>query len=96
MPTMTRTEAVDFLAVGTRTGDLATASPQGAPHVAPVWFVVDGDDLVFTTSRDSIKGRHLRANPSVARLMGTRARERVLREHTWPHVVSRCLDAYRA
>ena len=63
MPTMTRAEAVDFLAVGTRTGDLATASPQGAPHVAPVWFVVDGDDLVFTTDRDSIKGRHLRANP---------------------------------
>src|SRR3981189_1241666 len=63
MPTMTRTEAVDFLAGGTRTGHLATAPPQGPPHLAPVWFVVDGDDLVFTTDRDSIKGRHLRANP---------------------------------
>lgn len=66
MPTMTRAEAVDFLAAGTRTGDLATASPQGAPHVAPVWFVVDGEDLVFTTGRDSIKGRHLRTNPRAA------------------------------
>jgi glycosyltransferase involved in cell wall biosynthesis len=39
--------------------------------------------------------RYLNANPSVARLMGTRARERVLEQHTWSHVVSRCLDAYR-
>jgi glycosyltransferase involved in cell wall biosynthesis len=55
-------------------------------------FVVPPNDA--EALRDRI--RHLRANPSVARLMGTRARERVLREHTWPHVVSRCLDAYRA
>jgi len=60
---MTRAEALAFLAAGTHTGKLATASPQGAPHVAPVWFVVDGDTLVFTTGRDTVKGRHLRANP---------------------------------
>jgi PPOX class probable F420-dependent enzyme len=60
---MTRDEAIRFLAEGTRTGRFATASPSGSPHVAPVWFVVDGDDLVFTTGRDTIKGRHLRANP---------------------------------
>jgi PPOX class probable F420-dependent enzyme len=60
---MTRTEAMEFLAAGTRTGKLATASPQGAPHVAPLWFVVDDDALVFTTGRDTVKGRHLRANP---------------------------------
>jgi PPOX class probable F420-dependent enzyme len=34
--------------------------------VAPVWYVVDGDDLVFTTARDTVKGRHLRANPRAA------------------------------
>jgi PPOX class probable F420-dependent enzyme len=59
---MTREEAFAFLADGVRTGKLATASPTGAPHVAPIWFVVDGDDLVFTTHRDTLKGRHLRAN----------------------------------
>jgi PPOX class probable F420-dependent enzyme len=63
---MTRGEAIDFLAAGTRTGKLATASSQGAPHVAPIWFVVDGDALVFTTGRDTVKGRHLRANPRAA------------------------------
>jgi PPOX class probable F420-dependent enzyme len=60
---MDRAEAMEFLAAGTRTGKLATASPSGAPHVAPIWFVVDGEDLVFTTNMETVKGRHLRANP---------------------------------
>ncbi|HEV8570405.1 MAG TPA: PPOX class F420-dependent oxidoreductase [Actinoplanes sp.] len=63
---MSRGEAMAFLAEGTRTGKLATASRTGAPHVAPLWFVVAGDDLVFTTGRDSVKARHLRANPRAA------------------------------
>jgi PPOX class probable F420-dependent enzyme len=63
---MTRQEAIDFLSVGSRTGRLATASPTGAPHVAPVWFLVDGEDLVFTTGEETVKGRNLRANPRVA------------------------------
>jgi PPOX class probable F420-dependent enzyme len=54
------------MAEGTRTGRLATASRQGSPHVAPVWFVVDGEDLVFTTGFDTVKGRHLRTNPRAA------------------------------
>jgi PPOX class probable F420-dependent enzyme len=66
MAEMTRSEAIDFLAEGTRTGHLSTASPSGSPHVAPIWFVVDGDDLVFTTQRGTVKGRHLRANPRAA------------------------------
>ena len=63
MHSMSRAEAVAFLSAGTRTGKLATASPDGRPHVAPVWFLVDGDDLVFTTGEGTAKGRHLRANP---------------------------------
>ncbi len=66
MGTMTRDEAISFLSTGTRTGKLATASAKGAPHVTPVWFVVDGDELVFTTYGTSIKGRHLTANPRAA------------------------------
>jgi PPOX class probable F420-dependent enzyme len=63
---MTRQEAIDFLSVGSRTGRLATATPSGVPHVAPVWFLVDGDDLVFTTGEETVKGRNLRANPRAA------------------------------
>jgi PPOX class probable F420-dependent enzyme len=66
MSVMSRTDALAFLAVGTRTGTLATSSPTGTPHVAPVWFVVDGDDLVFTTGAETLKGRNLRANPRAA------------------------------
>ena len=66
MGTMSSDEAMRFLAEGTRTGKLATASPSGRPHVAPIWFVVDGTDLVFTTGRDTVKGRNLRANPRAA------------------------------
>lgn len=66
MATMTREEALAFLGDGTRTGKLATASAVGAPHVAPIWFVFDGDDIVFTTHNTSIKGRHLKANPRAA------------------------------
>jgi PPOX class probable F420-dependent enzyme len=63
---MTRDEAIAFLADGTRTGKLATASPSGVPHVAPIWFVVDGDELVFTTHQATVKGRNLLANGRAA------------------------------
>ncbi|MEQ0558447.1 PPOX class F420-dependent oxidoreductase [Amycolatopsis sp. NEAU-NG30] len=63
---MSRYQAIEFLTTGTRTGKLATASASGAPNVAPVWFTVDGDDVVFTTGRTSSKGRHLLANPRAA------------------------------
>ena len=66
MTVMQPADAMRFLADGTRTGKLATASPTGVPHVAPVWFVVDGEDLVFTTAMTTVKGRNLRANPRAA------------------------------
>ena len=55
-----------FLSEGTRTAKLATVTAGGAPHVVPVWFVLDGDDLVFTTHESSQKARALRRDPRVA------------------------------
>ena len=52
-----------FLMHGTRTGKLGTVRADGRPHVAAVWFVLDGDDVVFTTGRDTLKGRNLRRDP---------------------------------
>ena len=66
MFTMTRDQAMEFLAAGARTGKVATASRDGKVHVAPLWFVVDGQDLVFVTTATSVKGRHLHANPLAA------------------------------
>jgi PPOX class probable F420-dependent enzyme len=31
----------------------------------PIWFVLDGDDLVFTTAARSVKGQAMRRDPRV-------------------------------
>jgi PPOX class probable F420-dependent enzyme len=57
---MTEQEWRAFVMQGTRTGKVATARKDGRPHVVPVWFVLDGEDIVFTTSATSVKGQALR------------------------------------
>ena len=56
---MTPEETTAFLLSGTRTGKLAWVSQTGAPHVAPIWFVLDGDDVIFNTHEDSGKAKAL-------------------------------------
>jgi PPOX class probable F420-dependent enzyme len=55
-----------FLSQGTRTAKLATVTAGGRPHVVPVWFVLDDDDLVFSTHEASQKAKSLRRAPRVA------------------------------
>jgi len=57
---MTEQEWHAFVMEGTRTGKVATARKDGRPHVVPVWFVLDREDIVFTTSATSVKGQALR------------------------------------
>jgi PPOX class probable F420-dependent enzyme len=52
-----------FLMHGTRTGKLAVTRADGRPHVTPVWFVLDGDDVIFNTGATSLKGRALGRDP---------------------------------
>lgn len=66
MREMNREESLAFLAAGTRTGKLATVRPDGRPHVAPVWFAVEGEELVFNTWHTSVKARNLAADPRAA------------------------------
>jgi PPOX class probable F420-dependent enzyme len=56
----------DFLSHGTRTGKLSWLSASGRPLVAPVWFIVDGDSLVFNTNRATAKGCGLARDPRVS------------------------------
>jgi PPOX class probable F420-dependent enzyme len=63
---MTPDEVRAFLRHGTRTAKLATSGPDGQPHVMPVWFVLDHDDLVFTTGARSVKARNLRRDARAA------------------------------
>jgi PPOX class probable F420-dependent enzyme len=55
-----------FLSSGTRTGKLATVRADGSPHVAPIWFILDGDDLLFMTGADTVKGKGILRDPRVA------------------------------
>jgi PPOX class probable F420-dependent enzyme len=59
-------EASQFLLAGTRTANLATVQSDGQPHVVPVWFTLDGDELILSTPSTSVKGRNLRRDPRVA------------------------------
>ncbi len=63
MRNMTHEESIEFLSKGTRTGKLATVRANGRAHVTPIWFVVDGDDLVFNTWHTSAKAKHLAKDP---------------------------------
>ncbi|BCI51172.1 PPOX class F420-dependent enzyme [Mycolicibacterium litorale] len=58
-------DVLAFLSEGTRTGKLGYVAADGRPLVAPVWFIVDGGQLVFNTGRDTAKGRALRRDPRV-------------------------------
>lgn len=59
MRSMTHDETRAFLSGGTRTGKLATIRADGRPHVVPIWFVLDGDVIIFTTWHTSVKGKNL-------------------------------------
>lgn len=66
---MSPDEVRAFLSEGTRTGKLGTLMRDGSPHVMPIWFVLDGDDLVFNTGADSVKGRHIMGDGRVSLLV---------------------------
>ncbi|WP_432143750.1 PPOX class F420-dependent oxidoreductase [Streptomyces sp. bgisy084] len=63
---MTKDEWQRLLSEGTRTGKLATVRDDGGPHLAPVWFLMDGDELVFNTGEETVKGRNLARDGRVA------------------------------
>src|SRR5690242_3453349 len=66
MQTMTPEEYRAFLLSRPRTAKLATVRADGRPHVAPVWFDLDGDALVFTTWHTTVKAANLRRDPRVS------------------------------
>lgn len=65
MKIMTRKEYIDFLNEGTRTAHIATTNSDGSPHVVPVWFVLDGDTVIFSTGRDTVKAGNFTRDPRV-------------------------------
>ncbi len=63
---MTDEEWRAFVSHGTRTGKLSTVRADGSPHVTPIWFLLDGDEIVFNTAATSVKGRNVARDGRVA------------------------------
>ena len=62
---MTKDEIAEFLA-GPMIARLATTRPNDEPHIVPVWYQYDGQDVFIVTDRNSVKVRNIGKNPSVA------------------------------
>jgi PPOX class probable F420-dependent enzyme len=66
MKSMNREEWRAFLLASPRTAKAATVRSDGRPHIAPVWFDLDGDDVVFTTWHTTAKARDLERDPRIS------------------------------
>lgn len=66
MKDMNSDEIREFLLTGTRTGKLATVRANGRPHVAPVWYDLDGETLIFMTWHASVKGKNIQRDPHIS------------------------------
>ncbi|MCG3207642.1 MAG: hypothetical protein FOGNACKC_01242 [Anaerolineae bacterium] len=52
------------------TARMSTIDPNGYPHTVPVWFALDGDEVVVISVSDTAKVGHIRANPKGAITIG--------------------------
>lgn len=59
MEDMTQKEYRAFMMDTVRTGKIATVRADGRPHITPIWFVLEGDALYFTTWHASVKAKNL-------------------------------------
>jgi PPOX class probable F420-dependent enzyme len=66
MTTMTDSEWRAFVSEGTRLAHVALTRADGRPHVTPVCFVLDGDELAFALSPGSVKGKSLARDQRIA------------------------------
>jgi hypothetical protein len=66
MQAMTIEEAYAFLRERPRTAKLATVRADGRPHIAPIWFELDGEALIFTTWHSTVKAINLRRDGRVS------------------------------
>lgn len=53
-----------------RIARFSTIDPAGYPHTVPVWFDLDGDEIVIISVSDTRKVGHLRSNPKAAITIG--------------------------
>ncbi len=49
---------------------LSVIDPEGYPHTVPVWFMLDGDDIIFISTRDTRKVAYIQRNSKAAVTIG--------------------------
>ena len=49
---------------------VTTIGPDGYPHTVPIWYILDGNDIVITTGPAARKVKNVRANPKGAVAVG--------------------------
>ena len=67
--TMTEAEIQDFLAADRKVLQVATLGKDGAPHLAPMWFVMDDGKIVFRSFTKSQKIVNLNRDPRLSVLV---------------------------
>ncbi|MFN8527218.1 MAG: pyridoxamine 5'-phosphate oxidase family protein [Anaerolineae bacterium] len=50
---------------------ISTQGLDGYPHTVPVWFMLEGDDIIFIAERSTRKVTNVHANPKGAVAIGT-------------------------
>lgn len=65
MKKMSIGEYKTFITKGTKTAHVATVNKDGSPHVVPVWFELNGDNLIFTTGIYTVKAGNILRDPRV-------------------------------
>ena len=48
---------------------VGTKNPEGSPHLAVMWYLLDGDDIVVNSAQGRIKDRNLGADPRMSVLV---------------------------
>jgi PPOX class probable F420-dependent enzyme len=69
MQRMTDAEWKQFVMETPRTAKVAVVRRDGRPHVTPTWIILDGDQILFTTHRESLKGKALLRDPRISLCM---------------------------
>lgn len=64
------TEAMREFLQKTLIARMTTIGVDGYPHTVPVWFGLDGDDIIVISTRDTRKVRNVLANPKGAITIG--------------------------
>lgn len=49
---------------------VTTIGPDGYPHTVPIWYILDGDNIVIATGPESRKVKNIHTNPKGAVAVG--------------------------